>query len=63
MRHVFQGEYIAPEKIENVFIRSPYVTQAFVYGETLKTSLVAVIVPEEGVLLFLLLICFFLHPL
>ncbi|VDD91172.1 unnamed protein product [Enterobius vermicularis] len=44
-----QGEYIAPEKIENIFIRSQYVTQAFVYGESLKCSLIAIVVPDDQV--------------
>lgn len=42
-----QGEYVAPEKIENVYIKSKYIAQAFVYGDSLKSSLVGVIVPEE----------------
>ncbi|KAF4663713.1 hypothetical protein FOL47_005582, partial [Perkinsus chesapeaki] len=41
-----QGEYIAPERIENVLILSPYVGQAFVYGNPLRSFLVAVIVPD-----------------
>lgn len=38
-KHIFklsQGEYIVPEKIENIYIRSQYVEQVFVYGESLK---------------------------
>lgn len=40
-KHIFklsQGEYIVPEKIENIYIRSQYVEQVFVYGESLKVS-------------------------
>lgn len=46
-----QGEYIAPEKIENIYVRSKYVAQAFVYGNSYKSSLVAVLVPEESVVM------------
>lgn len=33
-----QGEYIAPEKIENILVQSPYVAQAFVHGDSLQVS-------------------------
>uniref|UniRef100_A0A8C4Y8S3 long-chain-fatty-acid--CoA ligase n=1 Tax=Gopherus evgoodei TaxID=1825980 RepID=A0A8C4Y8S3_9SAUR len=45
-----QGEYIAPEKIENVYIRSTPVAQVFVHGESLKSSLVGIVVPDPEVL-------------
>jgi len=45
-----QGEYIAPEKIENIYVRSKYVAQVFIYGNSYKSSLIAIIVPEETVL-------------
>eukprot|EP00933_Yihiella_yeosuensis_P014921 TRINITY_DN13161_c1_g1_i1.p1 TRINITY_DN13161_c1_g1~~TRINITY_DN13161_c1_g1_i1.p1 ORF type:complete len:684 (+),score=125.42 TRINITY_DN13161_c1_g1_i1:97-2148(+) len=41
-----QGEYVAPEKIENVNAQSKFVLQSFVYGDSLKTDLVSIVVPD-----------------
>ena len=41
-----QGEYIAPEKLENVYGQSPYISQVYVHGDSLQSYLVAVVVPE-----------------
>lgn len=52
-KHIFklsQGEYVAPEKVENVYIRSSYIAQLFVHGESLKSCVIAVVVPDVEVL-------------
>ncbi|KRX18083.1 Long-chain-fatty-acid--CoA ligase 5 [Trichinella nelsoni] len=41
-----QGEYIAPEKVENVYLKSKFVSQIFVHGDSLKSCLVGIVVPN-----------------
>ncbi|OCT96908.1 acyl-CoA synthetase long chain family member 1 protein S homeolog isoform X1 [Xenopus laevis] len=48
-KHIFklaQGEYIAPERIENIYTRSEPAVQVFVHGESLQAFLVGIVVPD-----------------
>ncbi|AQK57324.1 AMP-binding protein [Zea mays] len=45
-----QGEYIAPEKIENVYAKCKFIAQCFIYGDSFNSSLVAIVAVEPDVL-------------
>lgn len=42
-----QGEYIAAEKLENIFTQIEVLKQVFIYGDSLQHYLVAIIVPDK----------------
>uniref|UniRef100_A0A4W5MP35 Arachidonate--CoA ligase n=1 Tax=Hucho hucho TaxID=62062 RepID=A0A4W5MP35_9TELE len=51
-KHIFklsQGEYIAPEKIENFYMRCVPVLQVFVHGDSLQSHLIGIVVPDPEV--------------
>ena len=43
-----QGEYISPEKIENILIGNKYIEQIFIYGDSLQNYLIAFINPNRN---------------
>lgn len=45
-----QGEYISPDKVTAVYQECPVVASLYIYGDSLQSFLVAIVVPEEAVL-------------
>ena len=43
-----QGEYIAPSKLEGVYMQSKYVSQICIYGNSLKDHIVGLVVPNTA---------------
>ncbi|KAH9082963.1 hypothetical protein Ae201684P_013866 [Aphanomyces euteiches] len=41
--------YIAAEKIENIYIKSPFIAQIFLYGDSYQSCLVAIVVPDPEI--------------
>jgi long-chain acyl-CoA synthetase len=42
-----QGEYIAPSKLESAYNKSKYVAQLCVYGDSFKSSLICILIPNQ----------------
>lgn len=45
-----QGEFVAPERIEDALMASPLVAQVVIYADSLEASVVALVVPNRGCL-------------
>ena len=49
-KHIFklsQGEYIAPERLEDIYLRSRWISQMFIDGRSTEATVVAIVVPDE----------------
>ena len=43
-----QGEFVAPERLEMFYVNnSPLISQMYIYGSSLQTNVVAVVVPHQ----------------
>ena len=42
------GDYVAPENIESVYCHSHYIAQCYVHGDSLKSCVIAVVVPRHS---------------
>ena len=38
-----QGEYVSPEKVENIYVKFPYIEESFLHGDSLKRFCVAIV--------------------
>lgn len=47
-----QGEYIPVEKLEAAYLQSSFVSQLYVYGDSSRSYLVAIIIPDKEYLEF-----------
>ncbi len=49
-KHIFklsQGKYIATERLEDIYIRSRWITQIFIDGISSKGTVVGIVIPDE----------------
>lgn len=42
-----QGEYIAPEKIENIYVKAKGVSEVFIHGDSLQSACICIAVPDK----------------
>ena len=49
-----QGEYVSPEKIENIYSNCKYIEQIFIHGNSLKSYLVCIVYPKfDDIIIYL----------
>ena len=42
-----QGEYVAAEKVENIYLKGHLLTEIFIHGESTQTFVIAIVVPHR----------------
>jgi len=42
-----QGEYVAPDKVENIYVKCPFVTEVFLHGESSNNFAVVIVTPNK----------------
>jgi len=45
-----QGEYVAAELVESIYAKNKFIENVFIYGDSLQSAVVAIIVPDKEVL-------------
>lgn len=53
IKHTFklaQGEFVCPDRLQEIFLQSPLVDQIYIHADSLKAFLVAIVVPLTNVL-------------
>ena len=43
-----QGQFVSPESLQSIYIRSPFVEQIYIHGDILADSVAGVIVPNRA---------------
>lgn len=42
-----QGEYVAAEKVENIYLKAAFMAEVFIHGDSTETFAIAIIVPHR----------------
>lgn len=42
-----QGEYVAAEKVENIYLKGPLLSEIFIHGDSTETFVIGIVVPHK----------------
>ncbi len=52
-----QGEYVAAEKVENIYLKGPLLAEIFIHGDSTETFVIGIVVPHKKALEELVSVC------